>query len=100
MLDAQVPPKWPSNLLNRSTYYVLQLGDPKPKPKPNPKDGIISDDSDEEEPDGGASAGSEGDSDAEVEDVDGYVPAPGRADGAVILPEDAAEHAIDVITNR
>ena len=40
-LDAQAPPKWPNNLINRLKYFVLQLGDPNPKrqrikgPEPN-----------------------------------------------------------------
>ena len=31
LLDAQAPPKWPNNWINRLRYYVLQLGDPKSK---------------------------------------------------------------------
>ena len=30
LLDAQAPPKWLNNLINRLKYYVLQLGDPHP----------------------------------------------------------------------
>uniref|UniRef100_A0A7S1IDK0 Uncharacterized protein n=1 Tax=Eutreptiella gymnastica TaxID=73025 RepID=A0A7S1IDK0_9EUGL len=65
----------------------------------DPEEGIISDDS-EEETEEPASEGGEQDSDMEEEEAGGYVPAPTQANGAVILPEDAAEHAIDVITNR
>ena len=28
LLDAQAPPQWSNNLINRLKYYVLQLGDP------------------------------------------------------------------------
>ena len=30
LLDAQVPPWWSNNLINRLKHYVLQLGDPNP----------------------------------------------------------------------
>ena len=30
LLDAQAPPWWSNNLMNRLKYYVLQLGDPNP----------------------------------------------------------------------
>ena len=30
LLDAQAPPWWSNNLINRLKYYVLQLGDPNP----------------------------------------------------------------------
>ena len=36
LLDAQAPPWWSNNLINRLKYYVLQLGDPNPKPGESP----------------------------------------------------------------
>ena len=34
LLDAQAPPKWPNDRMNRLKYYVLELGDPNPNPNP------------------------------------------------------------------
>ena len=36
LLDAHAPPQWSNTLMNRPTYYVLQLGDPYPYPYPYP----------------------------------------------------------------
>ena len=38
LLDAQAPPWWSNNFINRLKYYVLQLGDPHPHALWEPSD--------------------------------------------------------------